>query len=270
MRVFRDKVAIVTGAASGIGRALSQQLVGHGARVVLTDIDASLLEETTAGIGDGARSMVVDVTDPAAVQRCVDDVVEREGRVDYMFNNAGIVVVCELSEMDLTDWQRTIDVNLRGVVHGIHAAYPQMIRQGSGHIVNTASVAGLAPAPTFAAYCATKHAVVGLSRALRAEAKAHGVNVSVLCPGFVDTALVDNAKVIGFDRGKLVSKNPFKFLSADACAAVALKGVARNKQDIVVTTHGKNLYRLQRFLPGLVERIGSRQMDKSRKTMRGD
>ena len=268
MRAFRDKVAIVTGAASGIGKALSEQLASHGATVVLTDVNESLLAQTTNAISGKVSSAVVDVTDAAAVKKCVDDTVASEGRIDYIFNNAGIAIICEVADMSLDDWYRILDINLRGVVHGIHAAYPIMIEQGFGHIVNTASVAGLAPAPTFTAYTATKHAVVGLSRALRAEAKSHGVNVSVLCPGFIDTSIAQNATVVGFDRDKLTTENPFKFYTADYCAKHALKGVAKNKQDIVITVHGKNMYRMQRFFPGLVEFIGSKQVSTARKKMK--
>ena len=129
------------------------------------------------------RAERVDVTDAVAVQRLVDGTVAREGRLDLLFNNAGIAVFADARDTSLEDWNRLIDVNLRGVVHGVAAAYPLMVRQGSGHIVNTASAAGLLPSPANIAYAATKHAVVGLSLTLRAEAVHHGVGVSVICPG---------------------------------------------------------------------------------------
>jgi NADP-dependent 3-hydroxy acid dehydrogenase YdfG len=264
MKSFRDKVAIVTGGASGIGRAVGAQLAAAGANVVLADIDEPLLRETAGSIGATAR--VVDVVDANAMQALADDTVSEHGRIDYMFNNAGIAIISEVLDMGLDDWNRIIDINIRGVVHGIHAVYPIMCTQGFGHIVNTASLAGLAPAPSFTAYSATKHAVVGLSRGLRAEARAYGVKVSVVCPGFIDTPIVDNATYRNFSAERLTEKIPYKMMTADTCARHLLRGVARNKLEIVVTLHGRNIYRMQRMFPGLVERLTARQFDDIRST----
>src|SRR5207248_6593438 len=115
----------------------------------------------------------------------------RHGRLDLMVNNAGIGIGGETRELLLAHWDRIIDVNLRGVVHGVHAAYPVMIEQGSGHIVNTASLAGLLPSPGATPYAMTKHAVVGLSLSLRGEAAAYGVRVTAVCPGVVETPILD-------------------------------------------------------------------------------
>jgi NAD(P)-dependent dehydrogenase (short-subunit alcohol dehydrogenase family) len=123
------------------------------------------------------------------VQELVDETVRDYGRLDYMFNNAGIGMGGEVRDMDLEHWRRVLEVNLWGVTCGTSAAYEEMVRQGFGHIVNTASLAGLIPLPMVAAYCATKHAVVGLSASLRAEAAALGIKVSVVCPGFVETGI---------------------------------------------------------------------------------
>ena len=130
----------------------------------------------------GHASARLDVTDAAAVQATVDDVVARTGRLDLMFNNAGIVWGGDTELLTLDQWNAIIDVNIRGVVHGVAAAYPQMIKQGHGHIVNTASMAGLTAAGQITSYVMTKHAIVGLSLALRSEAAAHGVGVLVVCP----------------------------------------------------------------------------------------
>ena len=129
--------------------------------------------------------------DAVAVQALVDEVAVRHGRLDFMFNNAGIVIGGRTDEMSREHWDRVIDVNLKGVVNGVVAAYPLMVSQGHGHIVNTASTAGLAPAVLVAAYSASKHAVVGLTGALRPEAARFGVRVSVMCPGAVDTPILD-------------------------------------------------------------------------------
>ncbi len=266
MKIFQDKVAVITGGASGIGREVGIALAKHGAKVVLSDIDEPRLNEVASEIGASAR--VCDVRDPAAVQALVDGAVSAHGQIDYMFNNAGIAIISEVIDMELEDWYRIFDINLRGVVHGIHAAYPIMCTQGFGHIVNTASVAGLAPTPCFAAYGATKHAVVGLSRSLRAEAKTYGVKVSVACPGFIDTRIGDNALYHNFEHDLMDANLPFKMMAADKCAQHILKGVRRNKDTIVVTGHGKMIYRMQRWFPGIVERMSVGHAEKARRVGR--
>jgi NAD(P)-dependent dehydrogenase (short-subunit alcohol dehydrogenase family) len=186
LRTFEGAVAIVTGGASGIGRALVEALARRGARVVLADVQAGLAEEVAARIragGGRATAENLDVTDFAATSRLIQDSFQTDGRLDYVFNIAGIGIVGEARYFEQEDWYRMLDVNLRGVVHGVQAAYPIMVRQGFGHIVNMASGAGLWPSPFVVGYCATKHAVVGLSTALRIEAATVGVRVSVLCPG---------------------------------------------------------------------------------------
>jgi NAD(P)-dependent dehydrogenase (short-subunit alcohol dehydrogenase family) len=193
---FAGKQAIVTGAGSGIGAALCRALVSAGADVVCTDIDGDAAERTAAALD--ARSAGLDVTDAAAVQAVVDEVVHRAGRLDLMFNNAGIVWGGDSELLTLDQWNAIIDVNIRGVVHGVAAAYPLMVRQGHGHIVNTASMAGLTAAGQITSYVMTKHAVVGLSLALRSEAAARGVGVLVVCPSAVETPILDKGALGGF------------------------------------------------------------------------
>ena len=196
--VFVGKIAIITGGASGIGKALGTELFLLGAHVVLADVDGSDAEsvahEQTAHASTDTGSVVgaqLDVRNASEFQAVVDETIERHGRLDLLFNNAGISMGGETHDMDIAHWDRIIDVNIRGVVNGVQAAYPRMIAQGQGHIVNTASGAGLAPAPLTVAYTTTKYAVVGLSTCLRPEAAVHGVRVSVLCPGPVDTPILD-------------------------------------------------------------------------------
>ena len=166
--------------------------------MVCTDIDGDAAERTASTLGDRARSARLDVTDAAAVQAAVDEVVDRAGRLDLMFNNAGIVWGGDTELLTLDQWNAIIDVNIRGVVHGVAAAYPQMMRQGHGHIVNTASMAGLTAAGQITSYVTTKHAVVGLSLALRSEAAARGVGVLVVCPSAVETPILDKGAIGGF------------------------------------------------------------------------
>ena len=166
--------------------------------MVCTDIDGEAAERTAAALGANARSARLDVTDAAAVQAAVDEVVDRAGRLDLMFNNAGIVWGGDTELLTLDQWNAIIDVNIRGVVHGVAAAYPPMVRQGHGHIINTASMAGLTAAGQITSYVTTKHAVVGLSLALRSEAVTHGVGVLVVCPSAVETPILDKGAVGGF------------------------------------------------------------------------
>lgn len=253
---------MVTGAASGIGRALAVRLAGQGARVMLADIQleaAARVAEAIRASGGWAAAHYLDVTDNSAVEGLVRRVAAGEGRIDYMFNNAGIAVLGEFRHLPSADWKRIVEVNVGGVFAGTAAAYEVMIGQGEGHIVNTASVAGLVPAAGIAAYCASKHAVVGLSTSLRAEAAIHGVNVSVLCPGFIRTPMLDS-KVVGEPAGEKSTARILRLaMTPEECAARALQGVARNQAVIPVTGHARLLWAMQRWLPGLLD-ASSRRM----------
>ncbi len=259
IRAFDDAVAIVTGGASGIGRALAEALARLGATVVLGDRQAELAEEVAAGIrshGGEARAEALDVADFPAVERLVRGTAEGHGRLDYIFNNAGIAIAGGVELYSLEDWYQVLDVNLRGVVHGVHAAYPVMCEQGFGHIVNTASLAGLTPTPMTVSYTATKHAVVGLSTALRIEAAAMGVHVSALCPGVIRTPILDGGKY-----GKILLDIPPDFLQrfierlqpidAGRFAELALRRVAANQAIIIVPGRWKLIWWLHRLSPSL-------------------
>ncbi|MEW5736173.1 MAG: SDR family NAD(P)-dependent oxidoreductase [Thermodesulfobacteriota bacterium] len=273
MAKYANKVAVVTGAASGIGRSLAQELARRGARVVVADINgegAAAVAREIEAAGGKASWVRLDVTDESEVAGLIHKTVADHGRIDFLFNNAGIGVGGEARDLTLAQWRRIVDVNLWGVIYGCHAAYPIMIRQGSGHIVNTASVAGLAPLPGEVCYATTKFAVVGLSTALRNEAAGLGVKVSVVCPGFIDTAIFETAEIAGADPKDILERLPRKFFAtADQAAREILAGVSRNKDIIIVTLHGKlvvGLYRLSRPLWSAVNRIMMRDYRKIRKS----
>jgi NAD(P)-dependent dehydrogenase (short-subunit alcohol dehydrogenase family) len=254
---FTGKAAIVTGGASGIGRALGEELAKRGALVTLADINASLVEEAAAslsGRGREVKAAVLDVTDYEAVRKLVSDTVSEHGRLDYMFNNAGIAVFGETQDFSYDDWHRVIDVNLYGVVHGIAAAYPVMVEQGSGHIVNTASLAGLVPAAGEISYTASKYGIVGMSDTLRAEAKKYGVKSSVICPGFIRTPIYESCKLVDLEREKIFKKAP-KGMDPGKCARIILQGVEGNRAFIVVTFPAKILWYIQRLSPGLARAL---------------
>lgn len=270
MDIFENKTVIVTGGASGIGRAVAQQLASRGASVILADIDTELLKETTRAInntGGKARAVQLDVRDFEAVKNMVDDTVAEFGRLDYMFNNAGIGIAGEAHEVSCDDWRRVIDINLYGELNGVLAAYPLMVEQGSGHIVNTASLAGLVPVAALTSYTTSKHGVVGLSNALRIEGALHGVKVSVVCPGLIRTPIKENLEFVKIDREKMVDKAP-EGMNVDECARVILRGVERNKAIIVVTLPAKIAYLIQRLSPGLVRLMLRLNLKWTMRTMR--
>ena len=261
IRIFDGATAIVTGGASGIGRGLAEELAKRGSEVVLADRQIELAEEVASKIcasGVSACAFKVDVTDFKAVEQLVQETVVRTGRLDYIFNNAGIGIGGNVSHFGIEDWNQMMDVNLHGVINGVQAAYTIMMAQGFGHIVNTASLAGLTPSPGGVAYATAKHAVVGLSNSLRAESAWMGVRVSVLCPGFVRTAILEGGGKYGKmlidlspdqHRQMLEMIEKFKPLSPNMFAKKALNSVAKNKAIIIVPTWWKLLWLLNRFFP---------------------
>lgn len=257
LRTFAGAVAVITGGASGIGRAFGEALAQRGAVVVLADRQLELAEQAAAAIrtaGGQAAAVELDVTDFAAFQQVVRETVTVHGRLDYLFNNAGIGIGGEVRYYTIEDWNAVLDVNLHGVVHGVQAAYPIMLEQGFGHIINTASMAGLTPAPGIVSYCATKHAVVGLSLALRIEAADGGVRVSALCPGVIRTPILEGGKY-----GKQLQPIPpekqraawerLRPMLPERLAAKALKQIARNKPIIVVPAWWKLIWWVHRLSP---------------------
>jgi NAD(P)-dependent dehydrogenase (short-subunit alcohol dehydrogenase family) len=259
IRIFDRATAIITGGASGIGRALAEALARRGCEVVLADLQLELAEEVASGIrasGGKAESVKVDVTDFPAMEELVKATVERTGRLDYMFNNAGIVVVGTVSLYGIEDWNNVIDVNLRGVINGVQAAYKIMQTQGFGHIVNTASMAGLMPGPGNTVYTTTKHAVVGLSTSLRAEAGHMGIRVSVLCPGVIRTPILEGGKygrmLVEISPEKLRDVlEKFKPMSPGIFAEKVLNAVAKNKAIIIFPSWWRLFWWTNRLSPSL-------------------
>jgi NAD(P)-dependent dehydrogenase (short-subunit alcohol dehydrogenase family) len=262
---FDGQVAVVTGAASGIGRALSAALARRGAVVVLADIDEAGVKAAADEIGAGAAGRVsgraLDVADADAFRELVGAVVADHGHIDLLFNNAGVGIWGDVADLTLAHWNRVIDINLRGVVHGVAAAYPVMIAQGRGHIVNTASLAGLIPGPMLVPYSMTKHAVVGLSTGLRAEAAAHGVRVSVVCPGLIDTPILDKGNPPDLpnvpnpvDGRSMLSESMGRPYPPASLAEDVLAGVARNRAFIVSPRHARVAWAVYRASPELFAR----------------
>jgi len=262
MDIFRDKVAIVTGGASGIGKAVCEELGRRGTIVVVTDVNQEGAEKVAAAIsssGGRAEAAYLNVTEIDKLQKFIEDMAAEHGRLDYMFNNAGIATLGEVRYMTPEQWRKILDINLMGVVYGTTAAYAIMVKQGFGHIVNTASHAGLHPVAGTTSYAATKHGVVGLSTALRAEGADLGVKVTVVCPGPVKTPIFDSATLIGQDKEQLFKEQLFGSMpdymmeDVNKAAEKIINGIIRNQAIIVFPTWARVMWLFHRFNPGITE-----------------
>jgi NAD(P)-dependent dehydrogenase (short-subunit alcohol dehydrogenase family) len=282
MKSLSEKVAIVTGGGSGIGEGLCRELARRGARVVVADINADdagrvALSINGAIIGQGgqATASTVDVSRAEEVTRLAEETAAAHGRLDYMFNNAGFAIGGDFRDLSLDHWHRVLDVDLYGVLHGMQAAYPIMVRQGFGHIVNTSSAAAFFATPGNAPYCTAKYALVGLSLSLRLEGIDLGVKVSCICPGFVRSNVYRNAEAAGLTLPADVPREqvagaPAKMMEPERAAQVILDGVARNKALIVFPASIRWARRADRLFPGLSNKILLRQMRELRRYRTAD
>jgi len=259
MTAVQHQVAIVTGGASGIGQALCHALATRGALVIVADINPEGAQDVAAAIrrrGGQAAAHTVDVADAHSVKQLVQHTVATHKRLDYLFNNAGIAVTADARDFGLEHWHQVIAVNLLGVIYGIQAAYPFMVQQGHGHIVNIASLAGLLPYPTNLPYATTKHAVVGLSLSLRAEAADLGVKVSVVCPGWVQSGIYAASPILNVRREQVQPALPFKLMETDTAARQILVGVARNQPVIIFPLYARMLWWVYRMRATWLNALG--------------
>jgi NAD(P)-dependent dehydrogenase (short-subunit alcohol dehydrogenase family) len=251
---FRDKSCVVTGAASGIGFALTEALLQAGGAVLMADRDTKTLASAVEQLGAYAgqvHSMSIDVTNQEQVQHMVEDTASRHGRLDILFNNAGIGGTLPFGDVTLEHWRRIIDLNLWGVIYGIHFALPIMRKQGGGHIVTTSSLAGLLPIPFQAIYCTTKYAVVGLSESLRFELQDEGIHFSVACPGSVVSRIWETP-IIG---ERFEQKPPAEAIPAAEAAKTILVGVANQEGIIALPESARSLWRQYWSTPEAAESI---------------
>lgn len=197
MRITQDQTAFITGGASGIGLGLARACADRGMNVIIADIEQGALDRAAQELGGTSariEAVRLDVADRQAVEKAARAAFDRYGRVDLVCNNAGVNVADPIGSVAPGDWKWIIDVNLKGVVHGVEAFAPLMREQGGGHIVNTASAAGLFHFPGVSPYAATKWAVVGMSEAWRNQLAPDNIGVSVLCPGAVATGILNSER----------------------------------------------------------------------------
>jgi NAD(P)-dependent dehydrogenase (short-subunit alcohol dehydrogenase family) len=252
---------VVTGAGSGLGRALCQELARRGARIVVSDIDLDAAAATVSRLGSAtAYAVRCDVTQLAEVERLAAECDRLLGGVDLVINNAGVAVGGLVGEVSIDNWAWIIGINLWGPIHGCHVFVPRLRAQRSGHILNVASTAGLITSPGLSPYCVTKSGVVALSETLWAELAEDGVGVSVLCPTFFQTNIVESARVDGdptlLDPARELMAGAR--LQADAVARLALDGVARGDLYILPHADGRWLWRLKRLHPAGFNRLATK------------
>jgi NAD(P)-dependent dehydrogenase (short-subunit alcohol dehydrogenase family) len=258
---LRGEVALVTGGAGTIGNALGRALERCGATVVSCDLQGG---QVVAGSSEPVVEL--DVTDREAFARVVREVRERHGSVDILVNNAGVGCGGEAHDVPGAQWDLSLDVNLRGAVNGILAAYPAMIERRKGRIVNVASLAGLLPLPLLVPYAMSKSGLVGLSTSLRIEAALYDVKVSVACPGPVDTPFLDTGGVggsttTGLDARRYLTASAGPPLTPDAFAAAVVGGMASNRA-VITPGRARVLWGLSRFAPRLTARVIAGNMRK--------
>jgi short-subunit dehydrogenase len=258
------RVVVVTGAGSGIGRELAVHAARRGATLSLCDRDEAGLEQTldlVRSSGANAEGQVVDVSDAEQMAVFGKTTIEQFGAPDLLINNAGIAVIGGILDTTLADWGRLLGVNVMGVVHGITAFVPAMAERGGGHVVNVASAAGLLANPQLGGYSATKHAVVGLSEALRIELAPHGVGVTAVCPGIIDTAITRNSAYRGGDAAARKAKTAKTYArrgyTPARAAANILKAVDRNRAVAPIAPEAHVMYVLSRIAPPLARRLSA-------------
>lgn len=264
MSKFTNKIALVTGAASGLGKALAVELAYAGADIVAVDVDAEGLERTCAIVSDAGRRCVakrVDVSSRAEMESLAGWVLSEWGRVDILVNNAGVGIGGELAEIPLDDFDWIVGINLMGEVYGTRLFLPGMLERRSGHIVNVSSLSGLVLLPFHLPYTTTKFALTGFSQALWAEVRHQGVGVTLVCPGAIKTNIMKNSRI--YTRTAAQQGAGQKFIERieqggkepEEVARMVLRAVERNRFLVLSGPEAYVLYYLTRVSPWLVRTI---------------
>lgn len=243
MRQLKDKICVITGAASGIGAACASAMAAQGAIVIGTDLRKDMLAETKKAVTDKGGVMdsyMVDVADRDAMFDLAAKVEKKHGPADLILNNAGVAFGAPVAEMSIDDFKWLMDINLWGVVHGTQAFLPHFIGKGSGHVANVSSIFGLIGIPTQSAYNAAKFGVLGFTEALRHEMRGTGVGVSTIHPGGINTNIVRHARVQQGPEAEAEHEESierfakFTMTQPDGAAKIIIKGIRKNKARILV------------------------------------
>lgn len=264
------RVVVITGAGSGIGRDLALLCARRGAHLAICDINDAAVSGTAEAartVGAEVLASQVDVSDADAMTWFAEATVTRFGRVDLLVNNAGVGLVGKFLDTSRKDWEWLVGINLMGVVHGCDAFLPTMVESGrGGHVVNLSSAAGLLANPELSAYSATKFAVLGLSEALRMELKPHGIGVTAVCPGIINTAITQNSPIrgdgdVGERRTRLASTYAKRGYSPKLVAHNILRAVDRNRAVAPIAAEAHVMYVLSRIAPPLARRVATALAD---------
>jgi len=269
---LKGRTALVTGAASGIGRATALEFARRGAQLMICDIDEPGLEAAASDIealGIEAHTWRVDVADAGEMERFATAVHDRVEAVDILMNNAGVAIGGPFLATSVSDWDWIVGINLKGVVHGCHYFIPPMVRRGlGGHVINVSSAAGYSATSALAAYNATKFGVLGLTEALWDELHQHGIGVTAICPGVIDTPITRSARLVGeLDkpelREEMVSTYRRRGYTPERVAKNILKAVQRDRLVAPVSPEAWALYYLKRFAPWALRWLSRRARERS-------
>lgn len=267
MKDFTDKWVLVTGAGSGIGRATAEAFARKGARLLLVDVNDEGNEQTRLRIADAggeARVYHADVSDADAMAALAEQIHGEIPAVDVLVNNAGIGSGGRFLDVSLETWRRVININLMGVVHGCHYFLPAMVERGSGHVVNIASAAAFLATPDMPAYASSKFAVLGLSESLRSDMAEHGIGVSAICPGIINTPIVSTAILEGevaerdSTRERIVDLYRKRNYTPEQVARAVVRAVRSNTGVKPVSPESWAMYYSKRLMPGLISRLTRR------------
>jgi NAD(P)-dependent dehydrogenase (short-subunit alcohol dehydrogenase family) len=254
------RTVLVTGAGSGIGRETALLAARRGANLVVCDVNdtgLSEVEQSARSLGRGVLARKVDVSDRAQMREFADAVHAEAGPVDLLLNNAGVGLAARFLDTEPEDWDWIVSINVMGVVHGCHFFVPPMVERGrGGHVVNVSSMAGYHASPALAAYSATKFAVLGLSEALREELRPHGIGVTAICPGVINTPITRNARARGAaedpkTRERVASLYERRNYGPDRVARNILKAVERNRSVAPISPEAWVAYAIKRVSPRL-------------------
>ena len=266
LKNFTNKSVLITGAATGIGRALAHELANRGAIVYVTALtieEARIVVDEITSLNGKAIAAELDVSNFKDIEKMIDRVVSEQGQLDIMINNAGIAYVGESYDMQIETLEKLAQINFSAVNVGSILAYTQMKKQGFGHILNTASMAGFLPTPGMAVYAATKHGVVGLTTSLASEGKDFNIVVKASCPGFIKSELMNKSIEVSNNISDYLDLLP-EPIDAGIAAKTIIDGLGKKPVLIFTPSYAKISYFLNRFIPSFLARGGNDIMEKYR------